>query len=77
VLSNSIFTTLGAVGSLNPDFFHIGTSAHDADDRIIFNASNGALYYDADGDGSTALQVQCATIAASSALASSDFIVGA
>jgi hypothetical protein len=31
--------------------FYAGTKAHDADDRIIYNKNEGALYYDPDGNG--------------------------
>jgi Ca2+-binding RTX toxin-like protein len=31
--------------------FYAGTKAHDADDRIIYNKKEGALYYDPDGNG--------------------------
>ena len=41
--------------------FVIGSSAVDADDRIIYNQSIGALFYDSDGNGGNA-QVQIATL---------------
>jgi Ca2+-binding RTX toxin-like protein len=75
LLGNSIFTALGAAGDLNPDFFHVGTSAHDADDHIVFNAATGALYYDPDGTGAT-LQVQFATLAGAPVVVATDFVVG-
>ena len=43
-----------AMGSLNPNVFVVGTAAADADDRIIYNQTLGALYYDADGNGAGA-----------------------
>ena len=33
------------------------TGGHDADDRLVYNTSNGVLYYDADGSGAGAAQV--------------------
>jgi Ca2+-binding RTX toxin-like protein len=75
VLSNAVFTALGAAGSLNASYFHAGTSALDADDHIIFDVSTGALYYDPDGMGG-ADQVLFATLAGASALAASDIAVG-
>ena len=33
------------------------TAGHDADDRLVYNTSNGNLYYDADGSGAGAAQV--------------------
>jgi serralysin len=50
--SKSIFK-LGAVGNLTAAEFKSGnfTGGQDATDRIVYNTSTGALYYDADGNG--------------------------
>lgn len=53
-LSRSDFTGFAATGRISADQFHSAagaTSAQDADDRIIYNTTNGALYYDVDGEG--------------------------
>lgn len=52
-LSHAIFSTL-STGHLSADAFDIGSSAHDASDRIVYNAKSGALLYDADGTGAGA-----------------------
>ena len=72
-LENAIFTQLG-VGKLATNAFRVGTSAQDADDRIIYDAATGALFYDADGDGAGAA-IQFATLAGAPALAAGDIIV--
>ena len=59
-LSSTIFTTL-ASGALNPNALRIGSAAQDADDRIIYDPNSGALFYDADGNGSGA-QIQFASL---------------
>jgi len=49
-LENSVFTALGATtGTLASSKFFVGTAAHDADDRFIYNSANGALIYDSNG----------------------------
>ena len=47
-LENSVFTEL-KTGTLAAGAFYIGATAHDTNDRIIYNQSTGALSYDADG----------------------------
>ena len=58
--SKAVFTQLGAIGSLTEAEFNAGnfSSGQDASDRIIYNSTFGALYYDADGSGNAeAVQV--------------------
>jgi hypothetical protein len=50
-LDRHIFTALPGSSTLAEGAFYIGTAAHDADDRIIYNAATGELSYDADGSG--------------------------
>ena len=73
-LSRTVFAGLGAVGALDTGAFHRGTAAADAADRLIYNASTGALFYDADGAGGAAQQ-QIATLSRNLALTSADFLV--
>jgi Ca2+-binding RTX toxin-like protein len=73
-VENSVFAALGAAGTLTADKFHIGAAAHDASDRIIYNAANGRLYFDADGAGGAA-QIQIATLAPGLLLSNADFLV--
>lgn len=72
LLDDDVFRKVGAVGDLAASAFVIGTQALDANDRIIYNKSTGALYYDADGSGSGAA-VQFATLGKNLALTASDF----
>jgi len=73
-LENDVFTALSALGKLAAASFYVGARAHDASDRIIYNAANGALLYDADGKGGTA-GIQFATLSADLKLTRNDFIV--
>lgn len=43
--------------------FHVGSSAIDAGDRLVYDNTTGALFFDVDGTGATA-QVQIATLTA-------------
>jgi Ca2+-binding RTX toxin-like protein len=72
-LENAIFTVLAA-GALGADAFRIGSAAQDASDRIIYNSTNGKLFFDADGSGSGAA-VQFATLSDGLALTNADFLV--
>ena len=73
-LDDAIFSGL-AVGALDAGAFRMGTAAQDADDRIIYDSSTGAVYFDADGNGAGAA-VQFATLPNNLAtLTATDFIV--
>jgi serralysin len=72
-LDNAIFAGLPE-GVLRPSAFRIGVAAHDATDRIVYNAATGALSYDADGSGAGAA-VQFATLSAGLALTNADFVI--
>jgi serralysin len=54
-LDDAVFTQLTA-GALPDSAFHIGREAADADDRILYEASTGNLFYDPDGTGPLASQ---------------------
>jgi Ca2+-binding RTX toxin-like protein len=62
-LDNAVFTAIGPDGALNAAAFNAGdfTSGQDASDRLIYNTTTGALYYDRDGSGAAA-SVQIATL---------------
>ena len=78
VLSAAVFNALVA-GNLPASAFWSGasaTSAHDADDRVIYNTSTGALYYDADGNGGeAAIQIAVVGVGTHSGLAAADILV--
>ena len=63
-----------SLGALAAGAFRIGTAAQDADDRIIYDSTTGALYFDADGNGAGA-QVQFANLSNGLALTANDFSV--
>lgn len=73
-LSLSIFDDLLGTGVLASSEFFIGSAAHDADDRIIYDNTTGALYYDLDGNGAEAA-TQFAILGTSLSLTVNDFIV--
>jgi Ca2+-binding RTX toxin-like protein len=79
-LDPAIFADLGASGpfAMDDTRFYAGagaTAAQDADDRLVYNASTGALYYDADGLGGAAA-VQFAALVGTPGLAAGDLWVG-
>ena len=73
-LDHAIFGNAGPVGQLAGSAFYAGADAHDGNDHIIYNASTGAVLYDADGTGSMAA-VQFATVTGHPVLHAADFWV--
>jgi serralysin len=73
-LDDAVFTQLGGLGALNPNAFVTGNAAGDANDRIVYDAASGQLFYDADGTGAGAA-VLFATLQGAPALNASDFLV--
>jgi Ca2+-binding RTX toxin-like protein len=55
--------------------FWTGASAHDADDRVVYDSTTGNLWYDADGSGSASAQL-IATLLGAPTLVASDIAVG-
>jgi Ca2+-binding RTX toxin-like protein len=59
LMEDSVMTAIGATGNFaagDARFWAAAgaTAGHDASDRIIYNSTNGDLYYDADGSGAGA-----------------------
>ncbi|MDB5505717.1 MAG: hypothetical protein JWR75_355 [Devosia sp.] len=73
-LGRAVFTALPAGIVLSPDAFATGTAASDASDRVIYDATTGALFYDRDGIGG-ASAVRFAMLTANLGLSASDFIL--
>ncbi len=53
-LYGSTFQALGPDGVIDAELFRRGTSATEADDRLIYDRATGRLYFDADGVGGVA-----------------------
>lgn len=75
-LENSVFKvgkgTLAKPQKISSDMFTVGKHAADAQDRIIYDKSTGALYYDADGTGGS-VQVRFAVLQKNLKLTYHDF----
>ncbi|MCW5738121.1 MAG: M10 family metallopeptidase C-terminal domain-containing protein [Enhydrobacter sp.] len=72
-LDDAVFTRVAA-GVLSAAAFFSGPAARDSTHRIIYNAAEGALFYDRDGTGAAAA-VQFATVSAGRAITNNDFVV--
>lgn len=73
-LDDAVFAALGPVGLLAAGAFRAAGAAVDADDRIIWKASSGELFYDPDGVGGAA-QVLVATLNPGAGLTAADIFV--
>jgi hypothetical protein len=73
-LNNKVFTGLGSEGQLKSSAFRTGTVAHDATDRVIYDRTNGVLYFDQDGNGA-AEQVVVAKLSTGLRMTNLDILV--
>jgi Ca2+-binding RTX toxin-like protein len=73
-LSKKIFSKIAKKGTLSKGAFVIGDHFKDAEDRILYHKTAGALFYDPDGTGS-AKAVQIATIGKKLGISHKDFYV--
>ena len=73
-LDDAVFTALPP-GALAAGAFRTGSSAQDADDRIMYDPTTGALYYDGDGNGPGFDTLQFAILRGAPPITASDFIV--
>ncbi|BAQ67006.1 PD40 domain-containing protein [Geminocystis sp. NIES-3709] len=63
-----------SLGTLPVNQFRVGSSATTSSQRFIYNSSNGAFFFDVDGNGATAA-VQFATLNTGLALTNADILV--
>ncbi len=75
-LENAIFTQFTATGAIpaNTLLSGPGAVALDSNDFLIYNTTNGNLYYDADGNGAGA-QVAFAILAGTPVITAADFVI--
>jgi Ca2+-binding RTX toxin-like protein len=73
-LDDAIFKGL-PLGALAAGALRLGTAAQDADDRVIFDAATGKLYYDPDGAGGLAAQQVATLLGTGLNVTAADFFV--
>ncbi|MBF9234013.1 M10 family metallopeptidase C-terminal domain-containing protein [Microvirga alba] len=74
VLDKLIFARFAKAGALPSSAFYAGKAAHDSNDRIVYDKTAGALYYDVDGTGSQA-KILFAQVKKGLALTHHDFLI--
>jgi len=79
--SRAVFDGLSGTGPLSIEQFRSGpgvTAAGDADDRLLYDTTSGAVYYDADGIGGVeAVQVAVLGATTHPTLGHADILIGA
>ena len=73
-LENSVFSSLGAMGTIAQGKFKTGAKALDNNDYLIYTKATGALFYDADGAGGVDA-IQIALLGQGLSLTHNDFMV--
>ncbi len=75
-LENAIFTKLTAIGTLVSSMFRSNSTgtAVDGNDYVLYDNTDGRLFYDADGNGE-GTRIQFATLTGAPAVTAGDFVV--
>lgn len=73
-LDDAVFAGLTS-GGLSADVFVLGDSALDGNDRIVFDAASGSLYYDADGNGISSNSTLIAVLDGGAQITAADILV--
>ncbi len=75
-LENAIFTKLATTGVLNSGLFRSNSTgtAVDGNDYVLYDNTDGKLYYDADGSGA-GTKIHFATLTGAPAITNADFVV--
>jgi len=73
-LARGVFSAFTSTGTMAAGAFCIGPTAHDRDDRIVYDSATGALAYDPDGSGSAAA-LKFAQLVGGLRLTADDFLV--
>ena len=74
LLDDAVFRGIGGPGPLAAGAFRNGTRAGDANDRIVYDAATGQLFFDADGSGAGSA-ILFATFAAGTLVTAADLVV--
>ena len=74
MLDDAVFSALSP-GALPAGAFVTGTAAGDADDRIIYDAATGVLYYNSDGTGAAAAVLFAVLDTQPANITANDFLV--
>lgn len=76
-LDDTFFAETGSTGQLSPGAFAANATgvAVAADDRLIYNNTDGRLMYDADGSSTTYAAVHFATLSGVPEISASDIYV--
>ncbi|MDH4560234.1 Calx-beta domain-containing protein [Pseudomonas sp. BN411] len=75
-LSRAVFSAISDASLVSGGFFRAGSAALDADDRIVYDRTTGALAYDSDGTGAaTAVRIAIVGTTVHPAVAAADFVL--
>ena len=73
-LARNVFTGFAATGVITSGQYYAGAAAHDADDRLIYNAANGYLTYDSNGNAAGGASI-IAVLSTGLTLSRFDFLI--